>query len=206
LEFFELLGLKLEVGLTPLKLALLRLYKNLLLSKFLRRFEIEILETNIRIKIFYELEFTNILVNLEESSLDKIDYITVEFPTIERLLEEVFKAFLRFDSEYWIIPVECMPMYGIMLELDSYIDSKRNRRPLTYIEKEWIFIYRQAWSHERDLVLIEGRPPVRFIAKQPNVIRNSLIREPSVNTNSISVSPSKRIIRSNTQEKERETN
>jgi hypothetical protein len=51
---------------------------------------------------------------------------------------------------------------------------------------------------------IEGCPPVRFIAKQPNVIRNSLIREPSVNTNSISVSPPKRIIRSNTQKKERE--
>jgi hypothetical protein len=47
-------------------------------------------------------------------------------------------------------------------------------------------------------------PRVRFIAKQPNIIRSGLIREPSVNTNAISVSPPKRIIRSNTQEKERE--
>jgi hypothetical protein len=53
----------------------------------LRRFEIEILETNIRIKSFYQLEFMNMLVNLEESSLDKIDYTIVEFPTVERLLE-----------------------------------------------------------------------------------------------------------------------
>jgi hypothetical protein len=50
-----LLGLKLEIGFTPCKLVLLRLYKNLLLTKFLRRFEIEILETNIRIKTFYQL-------------------------------------------------------------------------------------------------------------------------------------------------------
>jgi hypothetical protein len=98
-----LLGLKLEVGFTPFKLALLRLYKNSLLTKFLRRFEIEILETNIRIKTFYQIEFMNILVNLEESSLNKIDYITVEFPTVERLLEGVIEVFLQFDSEYWIM-------------------------------------------------------------------------------------------------------
>jgi hypothetical protein len=53
------------------------------------------------------------LVNLEESTLDKIDYITVEFPTVERLLEGVIKTFLQFDSEYWIIPVECMLVYRI---------------------------------------------------------------------------------------------
>jgi hypothetical protein len=57
---------------------------------------------------------------------------------------------------------------------------------------------------KKNLVLIEGRPPVRFIAKQPNIIRNSLIRELFVNTNSISVFLPKRIIRSNTQKKERE--
>jgi hypothetical protein len=34
------------------------------------------------------------LVNLEESSLDKINNIIVEFPTIERLLEGIIKVFL----------------------------------------------------------------------------------------------------------------
>jgi hypothetical protein len=47
-----LLGLKMEVGFTPFKMALLRLYKNSLLTKFLKRFEIEILEMNINIKHF----------------------------------------------------------------------------------------------------------------------------------------------------------
>jgi hypothetical protein len=72
-----------------------------------------------------------------------------------------------------------------------------NPFPLIHLEvvniifslKGWAaaFVLLQAWEHERDLALIEGCPPVRFIAKQPNVIRNSLIREPSVNTNSINV-------------------
>jgi hypothetical protein len=91
-----------------------------------------------------------------------------------------------------------MPVYGIIPELDNYIDSKRNRGPLTYIEKEWIFDHRQAWEHERDLAAMEGRPPVRFIAKQPNVVRSALIREPSVTSNSLSISPPKRIIRKST--------
>jgi hypothetical protein len=69
-----------------------------------------------------------------------------------------------------------MPVYGIMEELDNYIDTKRNRRPLMGIEKDCTFDHRQAWDHEKDLTAIEGRPPARFIAKQPNVISNALIR------------------------------
>jgi hypothetical protein len=50
-----------------------------------------------------------------------------------------------------------MPVYGIMQELDNYIDSKRNRRPLTHIEKECIFNHRQAWEHEREIAAMEDR-------------------------------------------------
>jgi hypothetical protein len=59
-------------------------------------------------------------------------------------------------------------------------------------------------DHERDLVAIEGRPAARFITKQPNIIGNPLIKDPSINSNLISVSPPKRIIRKNTQEIERD--
>jgi hypothetical protein len=144
------------------------------------------------------------LVDLEDTSLNKIDNIIIEFPTVERLLEDVMKILLQFDSEYWIIPVECMPVYGIMQELDNYIDSTRNRCPLTHIEKECMLDHRQTWEHERDLAAIEGRPPARFIAKQTNVVGNALIREPSVTSNTLSVSPPKRIIRKSTQEIERD--
>jgi hypothetical protein len=73
-----------------------------------------------------------------------------------------------------------------------------------HIEKDWMFEHRQMWDHERDPAAIEGRPPARFIAKQTNVISNALIREPSVNSNLISVSPPRRIIRKSTQEIERD--
>jgi hypothetical protein len=49
------LGFKLETGYTPTKLNLVRIYKNLLLVKFLRKFEIDILESNIKIKTFFQL-------------------------------------------------------------------------------------------------------------------------------------------------------
>jgi hypothetical protein len=49
-----------------------------------------------------------------------------------------------------------------------------------------MFEHRQMWDHERDLAAIEGRHPARFIAKQPNEIRQNLIREFFVNSNLIS--------------------
>jgi hypothetical protein len=123
------------------------------------------LELNIRIKTFFQLEFLNKLVDLENSNLNKIDNIIIKFPTAEKLLERVIRIFLQFNSEYWITPVEYMPVYGIMQELDNYINSKRNRCPLTHIEKEWIFDHRQAWEHEKKITAMEGRPPIKFIAK-----------------------------------------
>jgi hypothetical protein len=63
-------------------------------------------------------------VSLENSTLDKKDNVAIELRTVERLLENVIKMFLQFDSEYWIMPVECMPIYGIIPELDIYIDAK----------------------------------------------------------------------------------
>jgi hypothetical protein len=111
---------------------------------------------------------------------------------------------LQFDSEYLIMPVECMPVYGIIPELDIYIDVKKNRRPLTQVEKNWMFDQRQAWDQERDLAAIEGRPVPRFIIKQPNIVRDNLIKEPLVNSNTMSVFPPRRIIQRTTQEIERE--
>jgi hypothetical protein len=82
-----------EVGYTPIRMVLIRLYKNSLLTKFLRKFEIKILQSSINIKTFYPLEFMGKLVNLEETSIDRIDSIIVEFPTIEKFIEGVIKVF-----------------------------------------------------------------------------------------------------------------
>jgi hypothetical protein len=52
---------------------------------------------------------------------------------VERHLEGVMKVFSQFDNEYLIIPMESMPIYEFMPEVDNYIDSKRNRHPLTHM-------------------------------------------------------------------------
>jgi hypothetical protein len=141
-----MLGLKIESGYKPTKLNLVRIYKNSILVKFHRKFEVEISDSNIIVKTFFQLQFMKKWASLENSTLNKI----------ERLLENVIKMFLQFDSEYWIMPVECMPIYGIIPELDIYIDAKKNRQPLTQMEKDWIFDQKQAWDQERDLAAIEG--------------------------------------------------
>jgi hypothetical protein len=105
-----MLGLKMEDGYMSTKLNLVRIYKNSILVKFHRKFEIEILDSNIIIKTFFQLQFMKKWASLENSSLDKMDNVVIELPTVERLLENVIKMFLQFDSEYWIMPVECMPI------------------------------------------------------------------------------------------------
>jgi hypothetical protein len=48
-------------------------------------------------------------------------------PAIERQLEGVIQMFLQFEKEYLLLPLEAMPIYGIMIELDEYIDAKRSQ-------------------------------------------------------------------------------
>jgi hypothetical protein len=48
-----MLGCKIENGYIPTKLNLVRIYKNSVLVKFHRKFEIEILDLDIRIKTFF---------------------------------------------------------------------------------------------------------------------------------------------------------
>jgi hypothetical protein len=92
-----------------------------------------------------------------------IDRVTIELPAIERHLEGVIQMFLQFDKEYLILPLEAMPIYGIMIELDEYIDTKRSQRHLGIAGREWIFEQRQLWQLERQNAFMENRMPARFI-------------------------------------------
>jgi hypothetical protein len=93
-------GFKIENKYTSTKLHLVRNYKNSVLMKFHRKFEIAILDTEIKNKTYFKLQFIKKWVSLENSSLDKIDNILIELPTSERLIENVMKVLLQFDSEY----------------------------------------------------------------------------------------------------------
>jgi hypothetical protein len=79
-------------------MVLVRLYKNTLLTKFLRKFEIEILKISISIKTFYQLKFMGKLINLEEISMDRVDSIVVDFPTVERHLDWIWITTHRYNN------------------------------------------------------------------------------------------------------------
>jgi hypothetical protein len=39
--------------------------------------------------------------------------------------------------------MKIIPIYGIIPEVENYIDSKRNQHLLIHMEKDWIFEHRQ---------------------------------------------------------------
>jgi hypothetical protein len=130
------LGLKTETGYTPSDITLVRIYKNSILVKFWRTFEIEIKENQIKLKIFFQLQFMKKIIKLNQTFINMVDKVTIELPAIEKHLEGVIQMFLQFDKEYLILPLEAIPIYGIMIELDEYIDTKRNQRHLGLAERD----------------------------------------------------------------------
>jgi hypothetical protein len=79
-----MLGLKIENGYKPTKLSLVRIYKNSILVKFHRKFEIEISNANITGKTFFQLQFMKKFASLENSTLNKIDNVVIELPAPEK--------------------------------------------------------------------------------------------------------------------------
>jgi hypothetical protein len=121
------------------------------------------------------------IIKLDQTFINMVDKVTIELPAIKRHLEGVIQMFLQFDKEFLIL--EEMPIYGIMIELDEYIDTKRGQRHFEFAEREWIFDQRQLWQLERHNAFHENRIPARFIERQPNEIDNNLLRETSFNNN-----------------------
>jgi hypothetical protein len=79
------------------------------------------------------------IVKLDQTSITMVDRVIIDIPAIERHLEGVIQMFLQFDKEYLMLPLEAMPIYDIMIELDDYIDAKRSQQHLVLAEREWIF-------------------------------------------------------------------
>jgi hypothetical protein len=103
------------------------------------------------------------IVKLDQTFINMIDRVIIDIPAIERHLEVVIQMFLQFDKEYLILSLEAIPIYGIMIELDEYINAKRNQRHLVLAEREWIFEQRQLWQLKRHNAFNKNRMPARFI-------------------------------------------
>jgi hypothetical protein len=92
-------------------------------TEFIRIFQITIGET-INIHTFYELNFMAKPVTLHNTYLAITDDIEISLPCVERHIEAVLKIFVDFDRDYLIYPEEAFAIYGLIEEIDEYIDNK----------------------------------------------------------------------------------
>jgi hypothetical protein len=103
------------------------------------KFQIEITKNEIKMVTFYCLSYMKIKINIEETFINMRDISILEYPIVETYLESVLELFLQFDKEYLIISLELMAIYGIMQEIDEFINFRKNQRNLVEDEKSWIF-------------------------------------------------------------------
>jgi hypothetical protein len=70
------------------------MYKNSILVKFWRTFEIEIKQDQIKLKTFFQLQFMKEIIKLNQTFINMMDKVTIDLPVIERHLEGVIQMFL----------------------------------------------------------------------------------------------------------------
>jgi hypothetical protein len=61
-------------------------------------------------------------IDLQDTFLDIPDEIEFTFPSEERHLELVIMTYADFDKKYIICPEETLALYGLLKEVDDYID------------------------------------------------------------------------------------
>jgi hypothetical protein len=66
-------------------------------------------------------------IKLKNTFIMMLNRVIIDLPAVERHLEGVIQVFLQFDKEYLVFPLESIPIYGIIPEIDEYIDIKRNQ-------------------------------------------------------------------------------
>jgi hypothetical protein len=67
--------------------------------------------------------------------LDIPDEIEFTFPCAERHLELLIMTYTDFDRKYLIHPEETLGVYGLLKEIDDYIDLKLGRFPLNIYQQ-----------------------------------------------------------------------
>jgi hypothetical protein len=71
-----------------------------------------------------------ISVDLEDTFLNISDNIEFSLPCVERHLELLIMTYADFDRRYIICPEETLAVYGLLKEINDYIDLKLGRFPL----------------------------------------------------------------------------
>jgi hypothetical protein len=91
-------------------------------TEFVRFFNITIGESR--------LWFMGKSVDLQDTFLNIWDEIEFTLPCAERHLELLIMTYADFDRKYLICPEETLAVYGLLKDIDDYIDLKLGRFPL----------------------------------------------------------------------------
>jgi hypothetical protein len=95
-------------------------------TEFVRFFDIKIGES-IRITTQYKLWFMSEPIDLQDTFLNVSDDIEFSLPCATRHLELLIMTYADFDRKYLICPEETLAIYGLIKEVDNYIDLKLGR-------------------------------------------------------------------------------
>jgi hypothetical protein len=75
------------------------------------------------------------LVDLQDTFLNISDDIEFTLPCATRHLELLILTYADFDRKYIICPEETLDVYGLIKEVDNYIDLKLGRFPLNLYQQ-----------------------------------------------------------------------
>jgi hypothetical protein len=92
-------------------------------TELVRYFNITIGES-FQIRTDYKLWFMRKSVDLEDTFLNIADDIEFTFPCATRHIELLIMTYVDFDRKYLICPEETLVVYGLIKEVDNYIDLK----------------------------------------------------------------------------------
>jgi hypothetical protein len=92
-------------------------------TELVRYFNI-IIGESIQIRTDYKLWFMGKLVDLEDTFLNIADDIEFTLPCATRHIELLMMTYVDFDRKYLICPEETLAVYGLIKEVDNYIDLK----------------------------------------------------------------------------------
>jgi hypothetical protein len=108
-------------------------------TEFARLFNITIRES-ICIRTEYKLWFMGEPVDLQDTFLNISDDIEFTLPCATRHLELLILTYADFDRKYLICQEETLAVYGLIKEVDNYIDLKLGRFPLNLYQQNQMTI------------------------------------------------------------------
>jgi hypothetical protein len=106
-------------------------------------------------------------VDLEDTFLNISDDTEFTFPCAMRHIELLIMIYVDFDRKYIICPEETLAVYGLIKEVDNYIDLKLGRFPLNESQQNQMAISKSKFI-EKYMKINENSFKSKELLKQHN--------------------------------------